>query len=136
MMCTLNEFIEQYLTLLHTDKAMVDQHFHPISWHLYPITYTNAIELKNLKQDMATIIGEPLASKYFSTPHNASSISSSSYSPGTTSLDLSNISFYELSKPGLFNKSALKASLSVKYRSLLKEIYYDDFKLFSKLSIN
>jgi len=136
MMCTLNEFIEKYLTLLHTDKTRVDQHFHPIAWHLYPITYTNAIELKNLKHEMASIIGEPLADKYFSIPHNKSTISSNSYAPDTTSLDLSNMPFYNLSKPGVFNKSALKASLSVNHLRLLKEIYSDDFKLFSKLSIN
>lgn len=136
VMCTLNEFIEQYLTLLLVDKTMVDQHFHPIAWHLYPISYTHAIELKKMRLGMASIIGEDLAHKYFSIPHNKSSIISNAYSSVSNISDLSNMPAFELSKSKLYSKIALLESLSVDHLQLLKDIYCDDFKLFSRLSQN
>lgn len=73
------------------DVEKLDPHVWPQSTHLYPIKYTNAISIANLKEEMASIVGKDLSQRFFANKSNAAS-----GNVMTNDTDLSKVSAYKL----------------------------------------
>lgn len=66
---TFDDFIHLYLAKLLQTK--LDAHAFPQAWHLFPVEYNAAVLMGDLRRDMAGIIGDELANRYFSRPVNS-----------------------------------------------------------------
>ena len=69
--CTFEVFIKEYVSLIKKGVA-IDAHLLPQVWHLYPLEYS-AIQLSEIERDISLLLGESVASKFFSKPVNSSS---------------------------------------------------------------
>lgn len=94
---SINDFVLDYLTL---DWRGLDPHVWPQSAHLLPIDYNAVIKIDDLYRAMNTLLGKPLAEKYFAKPLNETK-----------------------------DKNKEKISLSAEAIALLNDIYRDDFEL-------
>ena len=66
---TFNDLIFQYLK---NPLISLDVHLHPQSWHLYPIRYNAACEIKDLYEMSINIFGRTIADRYFKIKKNKS----------------------------------------------------------------
>lgn len=125
-------FVEDYVSIIGSESwTEVDGHLYPQSWHLMPIVYTHAIELKNLYLELNPLLGEKLADRYFKKPINSSESKVEQhnfyYDENTTVRE-----FQEAFKNSGFLPKIEKAS-NQHLNDLLRDIYVDDFKMILNL---
>lgn len=77
--CTFNDFVEEYVAKI-SQGIPIDAHLLPQQWHLLPIVYNRAIDLKAVREGMAEIVGDEVSKQFFSRPLNSTGQKTSSVS--------------------------------------------------------
>ena len=66
---TFRDFVLNYVSRL--GEIRLDPHVWPQAWHLCPVTYDHVIELEDLCEGMARLVGPDLAESYFGEKTNS-----------------------------------------------------------------
>ncbi|MFI2817182.1 sulfotransferase family 2 domain-containing protein [Vreelandella piezotolerans] len=131
---TFDEFVNEYVALLQGERWQdVDGHLYPQTWHLLPITYTKAIHINNVYQEMQGILPKNLCNSVFKEPSNSTT-------KGSVAL-----SFADSDCPAIYFRKkylrdralpALNQVLTPATEVLLREIYADDYQMIEEVEGN
>ena len=69
---TFRDFVLNYVSRL--GEIRLDPHIWPQAWHLCPVSYDRVIELENLCEGMARLVGPDLAETYFRVKTNSAPV--------------------------------------------------------------